>query len=112
MAINGLMQFPWKPLIFKMNMSNIRNPMIKSRHYLQKVATKLRRNVSMVMKTVKKYLIELVGKWIQNPESSGQVIGLVGPPGVGKTLFAKSISAALGIPLSIVGLGGMRILPI
>ena len=49
----------------------------------------------------------MVGKWIQNPDSSGQVIGLVGPPGVGKTLLAKSISAALGIPLSIVGLGGM-----
>ncbi len=80
--------------------------MIKSRGFLQNVAKKLDENV-YGHENSKKALIELVGKWIQNPESTGQVIGLVGPPGIGKTLLAKSISSALGIPLSIVGLGGM-----
>ncbi|AKI79983.1 lon protease-like protein [Acanthamoeba polyphaga mimivirus] len=107
MAINGLMQFPWKPKDFNNNnYFQIKNSVTKSRNYLQNVAKKLNETV-FGHENSKKVLIELVGKWIQNPESSGQVIGLVGPPGVGKTLLAKGISAALGIPLSIVGLGGM-----
>jgi endopeptidase La len=106
MAINGLMQFPWKPKDAKNEFGDIRKSMSKSRDYLQNVAKKLDETV-FGHENSKKVLIELVGKWIQNPESSGQVIGLVGPPGVGKTLLAKSISVALGIPLAIVGLGGM-----
>ena len=40
-------------------------------------------------KEVKKSLLQLIGKWISNPTSSGGSIALVGPPGVGKTLLAK-----------------------
>jgi len=106
MAINGLMQFPWKPKDSKNDFSDIKKSMSKSRAYLQNVAKNLDETV-YGHENSKKVLIELVGKWIQNPESTGQVIGLVGPPGIGKTLLAKSISTALNIPLSIVGLGGM-----
>jgi endopeptidase La len=106
MAINGLMQFPWKPKDSKNDFSDIKKSMSRSRDYLQNVAKKLDETV-YGHENSKKVLVELVGKWIQNPESTGQVIGLVGPPGIGKTLLAKSISNALGIPLSIVGLGGM-----
>ncbi len=106
MAINGLMNFPWKPKNAKNDFVNIKNSLTKSRNYLKNVASKLDKTV-YGHENSKKMLIELVGKWIQNPESTGQVIGLVGPPGVGKTLLAKGISAALNIPLSIVGLGGM-----
>lgn len=106
MAVNGLMQFPWKPKDSKNEYIDIKKSMVKSRNYLQNVAKKLDETVYGHINS-KKVLIELVGKWIQNPESTGQVIGLVGPPGIGKTLLAKSISSALGIPLSIVGLGGM-----
>lgn len=106
MAVNGLLQFPWKPKDSKNIYSDIKKSMAKSRKYLQNVAKKLDQNV-YGHENSKKVLIELVGKWIQNPDSTGQVIGLVGPPGIGKTLLAKSISSALDIPLSIVGLGGM-----
>ena len=41
-------------------------------------------------------LIEVAGNWITNPESHGNIIGLVGPPGVGKTtLIKKGLSEAI-----------------
>jgi len=106
MGINGLMQFPWKPKNAKNEFVDLKKSVTKSREYLQNVAYKINETV-YGHETSKKVLLELVGKWIQNPDSTGQVIGLVGPPGVGKTLLAKSISSALNIPLTVVGLGGM-----
>lgn len=56
----------------------------------------------------KNAIIELLGKWFTNPKSLGKSIGLVGPPGVGKTLFAKALGAVLGIPFTQVNLGGVE----
>jgi ATP-dependent Lon protease len=56
----------------------------------------------------KKSLLQTIGKWISNPSSQGTCFGLVGPPGVGKTLLAKSISKALDIPFSEITLGGQN----
>uniref|UniRef100_A0A6C0C9S7 Lon proteolytic domain-containing protein n=1 Tax=viral metagenome TaxID=1070528 RepID=A0A6C0C9S7_9ZZZZ len=106
-AINNLMQFPWKPRNFKNEYDDIRDSMLKSRNYLSGVEKKLDLSV-YGHEHSKKTLIELVGKWIQKPGSHGQVLGLVGPPGVGKTLLAKSISHALDIPFTMVGLGGIK----
>ncbi len=46
----------------------------------------------------KNTIVELLGKWFSNPKSLGKAIGLCGPPGVGKTLIAKELGDALGIP--------------
>jgi endopeptidase La len=105
-AINGLLQFPWKPLNTESEFDVIRKNAKASRDYLKNVSDKLDNSV-YGHDAAKQSLTELVGKWIQNPKSTGQVIGLVGPPGIGKTLLAKCISDALSIPLSIIGLGGM-----
>jgi len=56
----------------------------------------------------KKLLLQMIGKWISNPSSSGTCFGLVGPPGVGKTLLAKSVSKALDIPFAQITLGGQN----
>lgn len=59
-------------------------------------------------KECKESISELVGKWITNPSSAGSVVGLSGPPGVGKTLIAKAIGKALCIPFVQITLGGQN----
>jgi ATP-dependent Lon protease len=52
-------------------------------------------------------IMEIVAKWITNPDAKGNVIGLCGPPGVGKTtLIKQGLSSAINMPFSFVGLGG------
>ena len=51
---------------------------------------------------------ELLGKWAINSNSNGTAIGLVGPPGVGKTLIAKEIGKSLDIPFIQITLGGQN----
>jgi len=59
-------------------------------------------------KQSKDTIVELLGKWFSNHKSLGKAIGLLGPPGVGKTLLAKELGNALGIPLVKINLGGME----
>ena len=55
----------------------------------------------------KNSILEIVAKWITNPKSKGNIIGLCGPPGVGKTsLIKQGLSKALDIPFSFISLGG------
>jgi endopeptidase La len=56
----------------------------------------------------KNILLETIANWISNPDSSGRPLGFVGPPGVGKTLLAKSISKAMDIPFAEITLGGQN----
>ena len=55
----------------------------------------------------KSSILEVVAKWISNPQCEGNVIGLCGPPGIGKTSLIKNgLSKSLGMPFSFIGLGG------
>nr|WRJ69635.1 AAA family ATPase [Oceanusvirus sp.] len=56
----------------------------------------------------KKQIIRTVAKWISNPGGRGNVIGLQGPMGCGKTtLVKKCIAEALGLPMVMIPLGGV-----
>lgn len=56
----------------------------------------------------KDMIMYYLAKWIVNKDSRGGSFALVGPPGVGKTLFVQSLSDALHIPFSQITLGGQN----
>ena len=55
----------------------------------------------------KDQMLRIVAQWIANPTSKGNVIGIHGNPGVGKTtLMNEGVSKALGLPFVFIPLGG------
>ncbi len=60
------------------------------------------------MQKVKDRILELLSVRALTPDVKGQIICLVGPPGVGKTSIGRSIAEALGRKYVRVSLGGVR----
>ena len=59
------------------------------------------------MHSAKTQIMQLVSQWIVNPNAVGNVIALQGPPGIGKTSFARSaIASTLKRPFAFFTLGG------
>ncbi len=59
------------------------------------------------MDKVKERILEMLSVYALAPDIKGQIICLVGPPGVGKTSIAKSIAECMGRKYARISLGGI-----
>ena len=60
------------------------------------------------LKTVKDRILEILAVRALTPDVKGQIICLVGPPGIGKTSIGRSIARALGRKYARISLGGVK----
>ncbi len=60
------------------------------------------------MEKVKERILEMLSVYQLNPDIKGQIICLVGPPGVGKTSIARSIAECMGRSYARISLGGIH----
>ena len=105
--VKHILNFPWSSQNDELFYRNLKDTTTESINYLIKIEDKLK-NTSYGHMEAKKSLLEIIGKWISNPSSQGSSFGFVGPPGVGKTLLAKSLGQSLNIPFVQITLGGQN----
>lgn len=105
--VKHILNFPWTSNSDDVFFLSLKNDSKKAIDYLSSVENKLKKS-TYGHEEAKKTLLQIIGKWISNPSSQGTSFGLVGPPGVGKTLLAKSVSKSLGIPFVQITLGGQN----
>lgn len=60
------------------------------------------------LEKVKQRILEMLAVRLLAPEQNGQILCLVGPPGVGKTSIAASVAACMGRKYARVSLGGVK----
>lgn len=92
--LDTCLDLPWNTKTAeKINLSAAKKQMDKDHYGLNKV---------------KERILEFLAVKSLSPQLKGQVLCLVGPPGVGKTSIAKSIAAAMGRKYARLSLGGVR----
>ncbi len=92
--LDTILDLPWNnSTVDKLNLKQIERKLNKNHYGLNKV---------------KERIIEQFAVRKLNPDIKGQIICLVGPPGVGKTSIAQSLSDAIGRKSARISLGGVR----
>jgi ATP-dependent Lon protease len=107
MYINILIKYPWisqnDDSLFKLLMDD----KAKIKDFLTNIKNKMDGNI-YGHKNTKTKIIQMMGKLISVQGSNINPIALVGPPGIGKTKFAKILSECLNIPFVQITLGGQN----
>jgi endopeptidase La len=103
--VKMLMSFPWTSEHEDSQFSDIKNDIAKSKDFLETSKQSLNDAV-FGHDECKSTIQEMIATWISNPQSAGKAIGLWGPPGVGKTMIAKSLGKALNLPFAQIILSG------
>jgi ATP-dependent Lon protease len=104
--IRTLIDYPWIGQQYEDMFSILNNNRLLAKEFIVDSREKLNKQIYNHTKC-KETIVELIGKWISNPNSTGKSIGLKGPPGVGKTLFGKALSNVLSIPFAQINVGGV-----
>ena len=92
--LDHVLELPWdKTTKDKLNLLNAKKVLDRDHYGMEKV---------------KERVLEFLAVKQLKAESGGQIICLVGPPGVGKTSVGKSIAAAMGRKFARLSLGGVR----
>jgi ATP-dependent Lon protease len=102
--INGLMRIPFG----KYNNISV-NPgssIHEKREFIQNTYKTLDKSI-YGHKEAKTHILQVIGKWMKNPDSGGNVLAIQGPMGNGKTTLVKEgISKVLNRPFHFIALGG------
>ena len=105
--VRNIIKYPWSSQRDNIIFEELNNNVKKRVKFINNVEEKLK-SLTYGHVEAKKTILETIGKWISNPDSGGSAISFYGPPGVGKTLLAKSIGDALNIPFVQITLGGQN----
>lgn len=102
--LEGLLKIPFG------NYTNLPVKKYDSASKIDDFIVKLKQNLDLCTygnDNSKDTIIRTIAKWITNPSSTTNSIGLCGPPGVGKTSLIKNgLSKALNLPFAFIPLGG------
>jgi ATP-dependent Lon protease len=102
--INGLIKIPFGK--FKDIEITDKNTNEEKREFLYKTYSTLDKAI-YGHKEAKMHILQVIGKWIKNPTSQGNVLALQGPMGNGKTTLVKEgIAKAINRPFAFIALGG------
>lgn len=102
--LEGLMKIPFGkyknlPITFQNSGKEIAEFMIKSNQILDQAVHGHSK--------AKAKILQILGKWISNPQSKGSVFAILGPMGNGKTTLVKEgISKMIQRPFEFISLGG------
>jgi len=102
--INGLIKIPFQK--YNNLPINDDNSNIEKNLFLKNTNNILNRAI-YGHKEAKSHILQVISKWIKNPQSSGNILALQGPMGNGKTTLVKEgIAKAINRPFAFITLGG------
>ena len=102
--INGLMRIPFGK--YNNIYVNPESSIPEKREFIQNTYKTLDKAI-YGHKEAKTHILQVIGKWMKNPNSGGNVLAIQGPMGNGKTTLVKEgISKVLNRPFHFIALGG------